>query len=293
MAGRWFKPGSEERPTVGDWVVLVEDRSAVESLVKRRNLLRRKQADGLAAQPIAANVDALFIVTACNNEFNPSRLERYLLVAEDANVQPVIVLTKMDTTDTPETFVDAAVAIANGAPVHAVDALNGAGIEALKPWCGPGQTLVLLGSSGVGKSTLLNSLAGTERQKTGAARNTDDKGRHTTSHRSLHALPDGTLIIDSPGIRELGLTEDQSDPAAAFVDIEDLALTCRFRDCRHENEPDCAVRTGITSGLIDPRRLANWRRIHGEKAAARLTALTTKPRDTPKRKGKLARRPTK
>lgn len=303
VAGRWFKPGREERPTVGDWVVLNVDRMSVESLVPRRNLLRRRQADGLEAQPIAANVDTLFIVTACNDEFNPSRLERYLLVAEDAGVRPVIVLTKLDTTGDPRQFTEAVRQIASHVPVHALDARDPEAASVLRSWCGPGRTLVLLGSSGVGKSTLLNSLAGSARQKTAAAREADAKGRHTTSHRSLHALPDGTLIIDSPGIRELGLMEEQADPAAAFADVKALALQCRFRDCRHEQEPGCAVQAAAMSGELEPRRLQNWHRIRAEQAGAREASLAARPRDGAsrdgpsrdgmRRKGKLARRPAK
>lgn len=308
MAGRWFKPGREERPTVGDWVMLQADRLSVDVLLPRRNLLRRRQADGVDAQPIAANVDTLFIVTACNNEFNPSRLERYLLVAEDARVQPVIVLTKPDSVAEPRRFIDEVGQIAPDVPVYAVDARDPEAVSVLRAWCGPGRTLVLLGSSGVGKSTLLNSLAGAERQKTGAAREADDKGRHTTSHRSLHALPDGTLIIDSPGIRELGLTEEQADPAATFGDVEAIARQCRFRDCRHEQEPGCAVLAAVTRGELEPRRLQNWHRIRAEQTGAREAALSAKPRDgvsregstrdgpsreRTRRKGKLARRPAK
>jgi len=272
MAGRWFKPGSPQKPVVGDWVVVNEAGTAVATLLERRNLLRRQQVDGYGAQAIAANIDVLFIVTACNTEFSASRLERYLLIAKDAGVTPVIVLTKVDeveSVDARQNYVDAVKAIAPVVEVCAVDARDPDAVVILRSWCGPGRTLVLLGSSGVGKSTLLNSLAGSERQRTGAVRAADDKGRHTTSHRSLHALPDGTLVIDSPGIRELGLPDADLDPSTAFDDIQALSLGCRFRDCGHDAEPGCAVQAAVQAGSIERRRLDNWRRMHVEQTERR------------------------
>jgi ribosome biogenesis GTPase len=307
MAGRWFKPGSPQKPVVGDWVVVNEAGNAVAMLVERRNLLRRREVDGHGAQAIAANIDTLFIVTACNTEFSASRLERYLLVAEDAGVTPVIVLTKVDcllvdrldvggvgtnTATTPDAYIDAVKAVAPSAPVHALDARDPDAVASLKTWCGPGRTLVLLGSSGVGKSTLLNSLAGSDRQKTGAVRSADDKGRHTTSHRSLHTLPDGTLVIDSPGIRELGLPDAHIDPSTAFDDILELSLACRFRDCGHGTEPGCAVQAAVQTGSIEQRRLDNWRRMHAEQVERReiVRARSDRSREWTKGKGKIARR---
>lgn len=297
MAGRWFKPGSLDRPTVGDWVVLDDQRQSIEALVRRTNLLQRRQPDGQQPQPIAANVDALLVITACNQEFNPSRLERYLLLAREAGVRPVVVLTKMDEAPAPETFIEQARIVAGDAPVYAVDARDGASVAALKDVCGAGRTLVLLGSSGVGKSTLLNSLAGGERQRTGAARDSDNKGRHTTSHRSLHVLADGTLIIDSPGIRELGLLESEAPAEIAFDDIDALRESCRFRDCRHGDEPGCAVRAAIAEGRLELRRFESFQKLSMERAGKPRPPVTRSvmrkpvPRGAASRKGKLADHP--
>ncbi len=284
LGGKWFRDDNTERPTVGDWVQLDPDRTQILHLFTRRNLLQRREVHGGAAQAIAANVDALLIVTACNDEFNLSRLERYLALAREAGVPPVVVLTKVDLTENLPSFITLAQSLGADLSVVAVNAHGP--VDQLAPWCGPGRTIALLGSSGVGKSTLLNTLAGNSLQRTGASRDSDDRGRHTTSHRSLHVLPDGTLVIDSPGIRELGVIETAAEPDVVFDDVLELAATCRFSDCRHQSEPGCAVQTAIRSGQLDPRRLASFRKLQEESAAARLRELT-KPRGGRPRKGKL------
>ncbi len=286
LGGKWFRDDTTERPTVGDWVRLDPARTQILLLFNRRNLLQRREVHSGAAQAIAANVDALLIVTACNEEFNLSRLERYLALAREAGVPPVLVLTKADLTDDLPAFVTRAQSLGSDLSVVAVNALADSVIDQLSPWCGPGRTIALLGSSGVGKSTLLNTLAGNSLQRTGASRDSDDRGRHTTSHRSLHVLPDGTLVIDSPGIRELGVIETTAEPEVVFDDVLDLAATCRFGDCRHQSEPGCAVQMAIQSGQLDPRRLASYRKLQEESSAARLREQM-KPRSGRPRTGKL------
>ena len=231
-------------------------------------------------------MDALLIVTACNEEFNLSRLERYLALAREAGVAPVLVLTKADLADDLSRFVAPAQSLGADLSVVTVNAHDPAVIDQLKQWCGPGQTIALLGSSGVGKSTLLNTLAGNSLQRTGAARASDERGRHTTSHRSLHVLPDGTLVIDSPGIRELGVVETTAEPEVVFDDLLALAANCRFSDCRHQAGPGCAVQAAIRDSELDPRRLASFRKLQEESAAARVREQM-KPRTGRPRKGKL------
>jgi len=267
LGGRWFQGSDTERPTVGDWVVLDAERTSIERCLDRKNLLRRRSPDGHSTQAIAANVDSVFIVTACNDEFNLSRLERYLALVRDAQAQPVVVLTKGDGTQTPDKFEHAVRGLSADLPVSVVDARDESSVDVLRPWCGVGRTLVMVGSSGVGKSPLLNSLAGDARQRTGAIREADSKGRHTTSHRSLHALPDGTLLIDSPGIRELGLVEQETEPV--FEDIEELAQHCRFSNCQHGNEPGCAVLAAVAAGVLSSRRVDSFRKLGEERVAAR------------------------
>jgi len=286
LGGKWFRDDTTERPTVGDWVQLDAARTQIDHLFARRNLLQRREVHGGAAQAIAANVDALLVVTACNDEFNLSRLERYLALAREAGVLPVVVLTKVDLADGLPSFIAMAQSLGADLSVVAVNAHEPSAVGQLEPWCGPGRTIALLGSSGVGKSTLLNTLAGNSLQRTGASRESDDRGRHTTSHRSLHVLPDGTLVIDSPGIRELGVIETAAEPDVVFDDVLALAATCRFSDCRHQSEPGCAVQTAIHSSQLDPRRLASYRKLQEESSAARLREQM-KPRSGRPRKGKL------
>ncbi|MCP5179080.1 MAG: ribosome small subunit-dependent GTPase A [Pseudomonadales bacterium] len=286
LGGRWFHDGVDARPTVGDWVRLDAALTRAVELLPRRNLVRRREVHTGGVQAVAANVDTVLVVTACNEEFNTSRLERFLTLASDAGVPAVVVLTKPDLTPDPAAYVGAVRSLEAGLPVFAVNARNKAEVRVLQPWLGEGLTVLMIGSSGVGKSTLLNSLAGEDRQRTGAIRQADGKGRHTTSHRSLHALPDGTLVIDSPGVRELGLLESDGDAASHFDDIESLARSCRFSDCRHQSEPGCAVSAALAAGTLDARRLASYRKLAGERAAPKITA-PGKTRGARRGKGKL------
>jgi ribosome biogenesis GTPase len=278
LGGRWFKLPPESRPTIGDWVLMDRDRTTIVRVLARRSLLvRRAAGQSHELQPMAANVDTMFLVTSCNEEFNRSRVERYLALALDAGVRPVIVLTKADLADSGEAYREAAAALLRDLPVELVDARDPATLAGVRAWCGPGQTVALLGSSGVGKSTLVNSLAGADLQATGAIRAADAKGRHTTTHRSLHVLPDGGLLVDNPGMRELTLADVEQGVAELFSDVAELAATCRFSDCRHESEPGCAVRAALEAGTLDPRRLESYRKL-GRDPAVRPEQTPQRPR---------------
>jgi len=265
LGGRWFQGSPEDRPTVGDWVLVDRVSGAIERLLERKSLLKRMSVSRPGdVQLIAANVDVLFLVSSCNDEFNLSRMERYLALALEAGVQPVIVLTKADLAEDPDGFRAAAEALGRDLVVELVNALDPDSLAGLRAWCRRGQTVTLLGSSGVGKSTLINSLAGRDIQITGGIREDDAKGRHTTTHRSLHLLPDGGLLLDSPGMRELGIADADSGLSSAFEDVEALAAQCRFNDCGHESEPGCAVQAAIAAGQLDERRLESYRKLRRE-----------------------------
>ena len=267
LGGRWFQLPPEERPTIGDWVLLDGALTTIERLLERRSLLKRVAAGREhELQLMAANVDTMFLVSACNDEFNPSRLERYLALALDAGVEPVVVLTKADLAETPETFVETVRALKHDLAVEQVDARDPETLRGVRAWCRTGRTVALLGSSGVGKSTLVNSLSGRRVQLTREARDDDAKGRHTTTHRSLHLLPDGGLLVDNPGMRELSLADVDLAAGALFDDVDSLAGRCRFRDCAHEAEPGCAVRAAIEAGELDPRRLESYRKLARDEA---------------------------
>ena len=264
LGGRWFRGAAEGRPAVGDWVLFDQVSGKIERLLKRKSLLKRVSAGATSRiQLIGANIDTLFVVTACDEEFNPSRLERYLSLAHEGNVQPVLVLTKRDLADDPAKYLDQAATLEQGLAVESVNALDRATLDGVAAWCGPGQTVALAGSSGVGKSTLINTLCGSSIQATGSVRG-DAKGRHTTTSRSLHLLPQGGLLLDSPGTRELQVAG--AGVAALFEDVQALAARCRFADCAHAGEPGCAVRRAIECGELDERRLLNYRKLKREEA---------------------------
>lgn len=265
LGGRWFQGSPEDRPTVGDWVLFNEASGAIERLLERKSLLKRMSVSKPGdVQLIAANVDVMFLVSSCNEEFNLARIERYLTLAMDAGVQPVVVLTKADLTDDADGYREQARRLSRDLIIEVVNALSEDDLAPLRAWCARGQTITLLGSSGVGKSTLINSLAGAEVRATGSIREEDGKGRHTTTHRSLHLLEAGGLLLDSPGMRELGITDAESGIQSAFQDVEMLADQCRFNDCGHETEPGCAVRAAILSGKLDERRLHSYRKLRRE-----------------------------
>jgi ribosome biogenesis GTPase len=268
----WIRRGidPESRAAVGDWVLLEASDDRILRLLPRSALLSRGAAgEHYQRQLIAANVDTVFVVAGLDGDFNPRRLERYVLMVRASGSEPVIVLTKRDLCADAEVRLQALADLQRqGIAVIALNARELAARDALAPWLGAGQTVVLVGSSGAGKSTLTNSLLGIARQKTGLVRKTDSRGRHTTTHRALIALPGGACLIDTPGMRELKLTGDEDLAEGGFEDIKALAADCRFRDCRHDREPGCAVRAALQAGALEEARWMQYAKLEGELAAA-------------------------
>ncbi|MBW3580311.1 MAG: ribosome small subunit-dependent GTPase A [Actinobacteria bacterium] len=254
---------------VGDWVVIAD--GTVSDLVPRTSLLRRSDASGDREQALVANLDLLVIVAGLDRPVKAGRLQRTVALGWDAGAVPLVVLTKADVVADPEAARAAAGAAIPGVEVLALSAARGEGLKGLHRAIA-GKTVVLLGESGAGKSTLANALVGEEVAATGAVRHGDAKGRHTTTSRQLHLLPGGGALIDTPGIRGVGLWVDAAAVDATFADLVDLAGGCRFQDCRHDHEPGCAVRSAAAAGSVDPARLDAWNRMHREVAAAALRA---------------------
>jgi ribosome biogenesis GTPase len=265
---RFTTEARHEMPAVGDWVALQPSGHAtaiIHALLPRRNAFLRKVAgETTEAQVIAANIDTVFVVTDADRDFNPRRMERYLTLAYESGVAPVIVLNKADLTDRVDDLIAQAGMIAAGVSVCALSALTGEGIDALAPFVAEGRTVALIGSSGVGKSTLVNRLLGEERLKTSRIRESDGRGRHTTSRRQLLLLPAGALVIDTPGMREIQIWADEESLQGAFQDVESFGEGCRFRDCRHEGEPGCAVERALAEGSLSPGRLEGYRKLRRE-----------------------------
>ena len=258
-------------PVVGDWVAVAvreaEGAATIHAVLPRRTGFARKAAgQDQTMQVVAANVDLALLVAALNADFNPRRLERYLAAARQSGATPVVVLTKADLLDGGAEAVEAAKAVALEARVLAVSVITGQGMDDLRALMAPGVTALLVGSSGAGKSTLVNALAGSARMAVGDIREGDARGRHTTTHRELVLLPSGALILDTPGMRELGLLDAEEGVAATFEDIEALALTCKFRDCAHGSEPGCAVRAALEAGTLDEGRWRNYDKLGRELA---------------------------
>lgn len=264
----WLRYPVEELPTVGDWLLL--DGNGQPLRLLQRTSLFKRMAPGHDArvQLMAANVDTLFIVTSCNQEFSLSRLERYLALALDAGVEPVVVLTKADLTENAHDFCARARTLRPGLAIQAVNAKDAMVMDILRPWCTTGQTVALVGSSGVGKSTLVNALSHTASQEIGSVRESDAKGRHTTTSRTLHLIPGGGLLLDSPGLRELQLSDCEVGVSTLFEEIEAVARTCRFGNCRHQGEAGCAVVAAAENNELDPRRLANYLKLKEEQELA-------------------------
>ena len=254
--------GEEDRPTVGDWLLI--DRTTHEPVrILHRASLFKRQAAGAdhRLQLIAANVDTVLIVASCNQDFNIPRLERYLVLAREVGVRPVIVLTKIDLTDLPDRFAEAARGLQPGLRVECVNARDPASVERLAALCGRGETVALLGSSGVGKSTIVNTLRGSDQIATQAVREHDGKGRHTTTVREMHRLNHGGWLMDTPGMREFQMVEAAAGLAEVFDDIALLTLECRFTNCSHSSEPGCAIQAAIADGTLNSARLGRWRKL--------------------------------
>ncbi|MBQ60578.1 MAG: ribosome small subunit-dependent GTPase A [Gammaproteobacteria bacterium] len=273
LPGRVLQHASSKAqlPTVGDWVLTApadeKDLSPVviERTLDRLSKFSRKEAgDKVEEQVVAANIDTVFIVSGLDDNFNINRLERYLFLTRSSGVTPVIVLNKADLCTDLETRVLALESVAMGTSIHTVSAQAGDGMDELLDYVQPGQTVALLGSSGVGKSTIINALLGYARFDTGDVREDDSKGRHTTTFREMCKLASGGLIIDTPGMREIQIWTDESSLAISFADIDEYAIQCRFSDCQHNSEPDCAVQAAISGGELDSLRLESFRKFDRE-----------------------------
>lgn len=256
-------------PAVGDWVVARmrpdEDRASIVHVLPRRSRFSRKVAGAVTdEQVVAANVDVVFLVMALDADFSPRRLERYLLLARDSGAAPVVLLTKPDLSADVSVQVADVVAVAGGLPVHVLNPRSGEGAETIRAYVVRGRTCALLGSSGVGKSTIVNRLVGADVRKTRAVREADAKGRHTTTHRELVPVPGGGLLLDTPGMRELQLWDVGDAVEQTFEDVERHAPGCRFSDCRHRIEPGCAVKAAVDAGALPPERLASYLALQDE-----------------------------
>jgi ribosome biogenesis GTPase len=262
---------AEELPAVGDWVALRlppgDGNALIQAVLPRRSKFSRKAAGrATREQVVAANIDTVFLIVGMDNDFSPRRVERYLAAAYESGAAPVVVLNKLDLCVDPVARLAAIEEVAPAVPVHAISALRGDNLNAVAAYCVPRRTVALLGSSGVGKSTLINTLLGEDLLRTAEVRPNDSRGRHTTTHRELIFLPGGGMVIDTPGMRELQLWQADEGVQVTFDEIETLARACRFHDCRHQNEPGCAVRAAVEAGQLAPNRLAGMHKLQKELA---------------------------
>jgi ribosome biogenesis GTPase len=275
---------------VGDWLLIDRASGSLVRVLGRTSLFKRPApGDDRRVQLIAANVDTLFIVTSCDQDFNVPRIERYLVLAREVRVRPVIVLTKADLSPTPERFVETARALQPNLDVELVNGRDDTSVTRLAAYCGHGETVALVGSSGVGKSTLVNTLKGSDSILTQAVRETDGKGMHTTTVREMHRIGRGSQgggwLVDTPGMRELQMSEVSAGVAEVFDDIMAMTLACRFTNCTHTDEPGCAIRSAIMDGTLEPARIERWRKLASEDVAN--TGIATARRA---RHGKTGRR---
>ena len=282
----------EMAATVGDWLLLDRATLRPRRLLTRMSLFKRRAAGtGRRIQLIAANVDTLFIVSSCNQEFSLARLERYLALAAEAKVTPIVVLTKSDLVNGAAEIASAASKLRPHLLVQSLDARDPLGVANLLAWCNRGQTVALVGSSGVGKSTLINTIIGHDQIATQEIREDDDEGRHTTTGRALHRIHTGGLLLDTPGMRELQLIDVESGLANLYADIVALAETCRFNDCCHKSEPGCAVLAALESGALSAERVKRWRKLDAEEAYNTRSLSERRARD--RSFGKLVKRAMK
>jgi len=274
----------ENQLAVGDWLLIDTGSLQISRILRRASLFKRRApGSGRRLQLIAANVDTVFITASCNEDFNLARIERYLILAREVGVHPVVVLTKVDLTETPGAFVEAARGLQPGLDVEIINARDSLSAGSLAAWCGVGETVALLGSSGVGKSTLINTLRESLTIATQEVREADGKGRHTTTVREMHRLAQGGWLLDTPGMRELQLTDAAAGLAAVFDDIVSLAQLCRFSNCAHESEPDCAVQMALRDGTLNPSRLERLRKLTAEDDLNTLSLDKRRPRVEPRR----------
>ena len=279
LKGSFYEKDAEALPVVGDYVTFLyndQGDSTILSVCERKSFLKRPdQSKTGVMQYMAANVDYCFIVTSLNEEYNYKRIARYVSIVLSGGAVPVVILTKADLCGDVDRFVREAGQISDKVRVHAVSAMHRTGLENLKEYMTPGTTICLMGSSGTGKSTLINAVIGEEVMKTSAIREADGRGRHTTTHRKLIELPDGVCIIDTPGMREMGMAEVQNGIDDTFSDIIALEHLCRFRNCRHDTEPGCAVKAAIQSGALSIERYRLYQSLGDENTrsfAAKKTA---------------------
>ena len=275
--------GAEDRPTVGDWVLIDQDSKILVRILNRTSLFKRPPpGDDRRVQLIAANVDTLLIVTSCNQDFNIARIERYLVLSGEAGVRPVVVLTKADLSPAPEHLVAAARALRPGLRVELVDGRDPTSAGRLASYCGLGETVALVGSSGVGKSTLVNTLTGSDSIATQAVREDDGKGRHTTTVREMHRFAGGTgeggWLVDTPGMRELQMSQVATGVDEVFDDVTAVTLECRFSNCAHADESGCAIHTAMAEGNLDPARVERWRKLVQENAVNSSAAAVRRAR---------------
>ena len=272
LSGKFFAEATEEggHPVVGDWLAISpaegDGDATIHAILPRKTVFARRAAGGVGIQLVAANVDVAFLVAALNSDLNERRLERYLVATRDSGAEAVIVLTKVDLSEDRDADTKRVTDIAAGAPVVALSARTGEGLDALDRWLKAGVTVALLGSSGAGKSTLLNALAGAELMSTGAIRESDERGRHTTTHRELFRLANGALVVDTPGMRELGLVAETESLEDSFTDIADLIPHCKFSTCTHKTEPGCAILAALADGSLSAERWAGYLKLERELA---------------------------